>query len=109
MGYESYITESGDSLGSYTVYQTNGSADDYQPSGDNYESLAIHPVGQFVTTQTNITGLPVCWYKLFVADTIVWIAMSESLFNSCFHHLFGCAFYVEPCFPERAKTAWFSQ
>ena len=64
MGYNLYITENGDSLTSYTLYQSR----DRLPNTTEID-VGIYPVALFETTQTDFTGLPVSrtrWYVMWL-------------------------------------------
>jgi len=54
MGYDLYITDDGDSLGSYTLYQSRESA-----ANSSKLNVGIYPVALFNTMQTNTARLPV--------------------------------------------------
>lgn len=54
LGYDLYITADGDSLSSYTLYQTQQT----NPNATGYD-VGLYAVALFNATQTNATQLPV--------------------------------------------------
>ena len=53
MGYNLSITANGDSLSSFTLYQS-------RDNGKKGLDVGVYPVALFKNTQTNMSGLPVC-------------------------------------------------
>ncbi|XP_067931824.1 speract receptor-like isoform X2 [Watersipora subatra] len=53
MGYELYMRPNGDTLSSYSLYQTPSS-----PANNSHLNTAIYPVALFNLTHVNVTGLP---------------------------------------------------
>ncbi|KAF6020196.1 hypothetical protein EB796_021491 [Bugula neritina] len=91
MGYDLYITDDGDSLGSYTLYQSRESA-----ANSSKLNVGIYPVALFNTMQTNTARLPSMEF-LTPAEGLLFINGKPPKYEP------ECGFHDELC-PQQPST-----